>query len=59
MKKLITRLAFAFMLLAMIILLAIATAGCTTSRPYPKYSSKECHWDYGTYKYNMGKRLEK
>ncbi len=38
-----------------IIVIYLACTTCTAQR-YPGYSSKECHWDIGTYEAQMRKK---
>ena len=39
-----------------LIIVALFMASCGVQRRYPKYSSKSCHWDTGTYWAEMQKK---
>jgi len=39
-----------------IIIVYLVLTSCTAQRRYPKYSSKNCHWDTGTYEAQMMKK---
>ena len=55
-KELSYKVSFYSIIGIVVIIIYLACTSCVAQRRYPKYSSKNCHWDTNTYHSNMEKK---
>lgn len=59
MKTTSYKVAFYSIIGIVLIFIYLACTSCSTQRRYPTYSTKNCHWDTGTYDAEMRKKDRK